>query len=195
MNIALHSAYGLLELLAASWVGGIVSAFIYVLTKHTYLIPRMVKTARFPKFGEFVSWLKCAEPRKFLAAVSDYLACVTLVVMLLSSTFIYNSGRFRIISLLFLLIGFALGTKLLSRPILELTILALFVLKWMTDVFIFPIAWVLKLLKGIAAKLLGRIYERCCIMIVKRYTSYRFSGIKKEARYGLLDEYYKEKIK
>ncbi len=195
MNIALHSAYGLIELLAVSWVGGIVSAFLYVLIKHTSLIPRLAKTARFPKYSEYAACLKCAKNRKFLTAVSDYSACVSLAILLLCATFVCNSGRFRIISVLFLLLGFAFGTKILTIPILKLTILALFCLKWLTDIVTLPLSWVLKVLKGIAGKLLGKLYLRCYKMIIKKYTSYKFSRIKKEARYGLLDEYFKEKIK
>ena len=51
MNIALHSAYGLMELLIAAFVGGTVSAFIFLLIRQIYLIPLVVSAPHFTGGG------------------------------------------------------------------------------------------------------------------------------------------------
>lgn len=195
MNIALHSAYGLMELLIAAFVGGTVSAFIFLLIRQIYLIPLVVSAPHFTGYGKFMACINKAKPRKLLISVSDYIACVTLTVLLLCLTFVYNSGRFRLISVVLLIIGFSLGVTILFRPMLRLTALSMFCLKWLADIVLFPIMWIFRIIKRTATKLIGKLYAICNAIIERKYTSYKFSRIKKEARYGLLDDYCKEKIK
>ena len=78
---------------------------------------------------------------------------------------------------------------------LGLTVFLLFCIKWLADIALFPFTWIFIILKRIAKKAFCKLYNICYSIIAAKYTSYRFSRIKKEARYGLLDDYYKEKIK
>lgn len=194
MNIALHSAYGLFELLIAAFVGGTVSAFVFLLIRQMYLIPHVVTASRFLRYGRFMIGMRNAKPRKLFISVSDFSASLILAALLLCLTFVYNSGRFRLISLVFLIIGFALGVTVFSRPMLGLTVFLLFCVKWLADIALFPFTWIFIILKRIAKKTFCKLYNICYSIIAAKYTSYRISRIKKEARYGLLDDYYKEKI-
>lgn len=195
MNIALHSAYGLFELLFASFVGGTISAFVFLFIRQTYLIPYVVTAPRFSRYGGLVSRIRNARPRKLLISLSDFIASLVLASLLLCLIFIYNSGRFRLISVVFLIIGFAFGVTIMSRPMLRLTALLLFCIKWLVDIVLFPFTWILIILKRIVKKTFYKLYNICYSIIAAKYTSYKFSRIKKEARYGLLDDYYKEKKK
>ena len=194
MNIALHSAYGLFELLIAAFVGGTVSAFVFLLIRQMYLIPHVVTASRFLRYGRFMIGMRNAKPRKLLISVSDFSASLILAVLLLCLTFVYNSGRFRLISLVLLIIGFAFGVTIFSRPMLGLTVFLLFCVKWLADIALFPFTWIFIILKRIVKKTFCKFYNICYSFIAAKYTSYRISRIKKEARFGLLDDYYKEKI-
>lgn len=195
MNIALHSAYDLFELLFASFVGGIVSSFVFLIIRQTNFMSCVVTAPRFTRYGRFMVCIRSVKPRKLLILVSDFIASLVLASLLLCLTFIYNSGRLRLISVVLLIIGFALGVTILSRPLLRLTAFLLFCFKWLADIVLLPFMWILFILKRIVKKTFGKLYSICYSIIAAKCTSYRFSRIKKEARYGLLDDYYKEKIK
>lgn len=195
MNVALHSAFGLVYLLFASLVCGIVLSLIRAFLNSGSSIIAAIVCKRFPTYKAFSVYAKSRKSSFKAIILADFLTCILFASLVLCVSFIFNSGNFRILSVAVMLAGLAIGHMILKGIINELVLLILFVIKWIINIASFPFILVGQRIVKIIIKLLGRIKSRRNNKLIQKYTAFCFEKIEKNAEYGLIDDYYKELIK
>ncbi len=195
MNVALHSAFGPVYLFVASFLFGITLYLVSAFLNSGSLVLSAIACNRFPTFKTFFDRIRSRKMSSGAMIASDYILCLLFASSILCVTFIFNSGNFRILTLVVMLIGFVTGRRILTRMINKIIILILFLIKWIINIALFPFIWVGKRIVKIVIKLLGRIKSRRNNKLIQKYTAFCFEKIEKDAEYGLIDDYYKELLK
>ncbi len=189
MNVVLHSARSIFYLLAANCVWGIITASFCSLIEDTQRLAVALTRKRFITFREYSS----IEINNRVSVIFiDLISCLLSASLMLLTAFIYNSGNFRIVSIPAFIFGFAIGKRVLCRIIKWMINRILFCIKWIFDIAAFPVVWFVTLVVKLLSHIIKRIKNRRRTKILNKYTEYCFSRIKDEAKYGLLDDYYKE---
>ena len=190
MNVVIHSAGRVLALLLTDFAFGAVlySSFV-LLGRLIQLSVAMFK--RIDSFEVFVIYLNRIDSVKSLKLVGDVLFCLSAACGLMISAFFHNSGNFRLLSLPTLVFGVTFGravTLLLDRLLLRV----LFLVKRLADILLSPIRFIVAHVINAISRLIGKTVKRIRRNALKRYTAYCFAKIKDDAKFGLLDDYYKE---
>lgn len=189
MNVVLHSARNIFYLIAANCILGILTASFCVLIED---IERFAVSLTQKKFVSLDAYISVDINSRFSLAFTDLIACLLAASFLLLTTFIYNSGSFRLISIPAFIFGFVFGRKSLSQIIKYLINRIFFSLKWIFDIVVFPITWLTNNVIRLLLFVVKRIKNKHRTRILTKYTAHCFSHIKDEAQYGLIDDYYKE---
>lgn len=189
MNIVFHSAESFAYLLIANCICGVITASIVILISALELFFVNLSGKRFLSFGDYVA---VRTKKNKLRVLPDSVLCVTAAAFMLFTSYIYNSGNFRILGVPSFLVGIAVGKTVLNKTILTVLNYILFCLKWLIDIAAFPIMKSAAFAKRKINALLIYIYRKRKAKIITKYTAYCSSNIKEEAKYGLIDDYYKE---
>ena len=189
MLIIFHSSVSFALLLIANCACGVLTALLLMLIDALYLLIVNLARSRFVAFGDYIT--SNINRIKSLLVV-DLFICVISASFILFNCFIYNSGSFRIIAVPSFLVGLIIGKKLLNKTMQKLLNYVLFGLKWLLDIALFPISMLVSFIACRVHTVYINISKKRRAKIVSKYTAYCLSQLVEEAKYGLIDDYYKE---
>lgn len=196
MNVIVHSVYSLFPLLGAAIFYGLFLSCIYMLLEAITYLPNIIKCGRFPTYRDFRSIVNSKSDTKIILAFIDIIFSIISILLFLCITFLYNSGIYRLLPLLGMFIAFRFGVFINNRLLRKSPqSLLLFLTKWCVSLVLYPFLSMVKILIDIIHRIIEKRRSLRFQKSMKKYTSYRFNRIEKDAAYGLLDEYYKEFIK
>lgn len=190
MNVVIYSARNILALLLTDFAFGAVLHAMFILIGR--LIPLFFSLfKRLDRFEDFVAYFDRIGSGKTIKLLGDIIFCLSAACGLMVSAFLKNSGNFRLLSVPFMIFGLTIGgavCALLDRLILWI----FFWVKRLTDILLSPVRFiVIRVIKAIS-RLFGNMSQRIRKKIIRKYTAYRFARIKDEAKFGFIDDYYKE---
>ena len=189
MNVVLHSARNVFYLLVANCIWGIITASVCSLFDDIERFVFAIVRKRFVSFSDYIGF----DVKKRISVIFiDLMTCLLAASFMLFTAFVYNSGNFRIISIPIFITGFAIGKRVLRRIIQNIVNRILFCLKWILDISSFPIIWLTNSVVKLLSDSIKKRKNKNRTKILTKYTEYCFAHIKDEAKYGLLDDYYKE---
>lgn len=189
MNVVLHSARGIFYLLAANCIFGIITASFCSLIDDIGRFAVVIVRKRFISFNEYIG---LDIKNRVSVIFIDLIICLLAASFMLLTSFVHNSGNFRLVSIPAFILGIALGKSILCRVIKWIFNRMLYCFKWIFDIAAFPILWFITIVIKLLLNTIKRIKISHRTKILTKYTERCFSRIKYEAKYGLLDDYYKE---
>ena len=189
MNIVFHSAQNFAFLLIANCACGVITAVLAILMDVLALLLVNPTSKRFLAFGDYIS---ANQNRNKLPFVSDFVLCVIAAAFILFTCFVYNSGNFRIIAIPAFFVGMSIGRTVLNKTITSVLNYILFCLKWLFDIASFPVFKSVSFLARGIRTVFIIICQKRRTKIISKYTTYCFLHLKDEAKYGLIDDFYKE---
>ncbi len=195
MNIVLYTAYGIFSLQVAAFLTGALSALIMLFLQKIPAFKIIVARDRFPRFHEFSNKIKKIGCQGYFQIFTDCLLCVSIAILLITLTFIYNSGSFRIMTVISMLSGFLVAKRIFYRSVFFCLEIVLYLLKWIYDIFSFPIFRLCAWIKKLVLSVFGEIRKKYVESIISGYSEKQFKNVGEIAKFGFLDEYYKEHFK
>ena len=189
MNVVLHSALSVFYLLVANFAFGVITAAVGLLLNSIQRFVAVTVRNRFITFREYCGLIF----QSYISVIiADLFTCLLAACFMLVTAFIYNSGNFRLVSIPIFIIGFAFGKIALGGIVAGIIDRILFCIKWILDIVAFPVIWFATLCGRLLSKIIKNLRNKYRTKILTKYTKYCFANIKDEAKYGLLDDYYKE---
>lgn len=195
MNVVIHTVFGQIYLHIAAFICGIFLFFVYLFGKNIGWVAIAARSPRFDKFKPFFQRLKHSTPNKAVSFVNDLNICVLAVFLLLSATFILNSGNFRLLTVATLVLGFCIGKVLLAFVSEAIIIAVIYVVKFTWDIVSFPLAWLIGKFKRVVQRLYAMLLKLYRQRRIKSYTEHCIKSADEYAKYGFTDNFYKELIK
>ncbi len=192
MNVAIHSAYGLIYLHIAAFLIGSFTALVFMFGRNFGWISAAIKSPRFEKFGPFRKRLRSSCTNRVILCLNDINACLLGTSLLLSASFVLNSGNFRLFAVATALAGFYCGKYLLSFLLDHAMILPVYFLKLLYDTVSFPICFICKRLYHMGEILYGRLLHSYLQQKIKRHTKRCMRSATSYAEYGFAEKFYKE---
>ena len=195
MTITRHTAADLFLLLFASLICGLIISCVFAVLKASPSALTACKYSRFPKYKYFMAELKDCVNGKISLAFTDAICSLLFAIGLLTVSFVFNSGNFRLSSVAVLLLGFFLCISVFGKLFKNILSNILFVLKWMFGIILFPFDWILKRITLLCSRIYKKISNRQNKRLSEKYTAQRLSTIDKTTEFGLIEKYYKEFLK
>lgn len=189
MDLVLLSSFNVFCLIIANFIFGIITAL---------LIPLIDGINRFAiaivrnRFTDFRDYIKIENKTRGAVIFIDLSLCLFASVAMLAISFICNSGNFRLVSIPAFLLGLVFAGKVLCGFFREIVDLILFGLKWSIDIIAFPIICFVTFFVRLGYNKISEFRNKRRIGMLAKYTDYCFAHIEEEARYGLLNDFYKE---
>ena len=114
MIITYQTVVGFAQLLFFSFITGIVLSTIYC---NAVLVSPICSSIKNASEGckSFINSVRKNKKNHIYIAVSDFLICLLASCTICVLIFIFNSGQFRAISVLFLIVGFFCGKSVLEK--------------------------------------------------------------------------------
>ena len=189
MNVVLHSASAVIVLLVSNCFWGAMIAILGSLIDDIVRFAALLIQKRFISFYEYTSF--CIKSN-ISAVFIDMISCILAACFMLFTSFIYNSGNFRLFSIPAVLLGFFLGKNVLCRVFKCINNWILFCLKWIFDIVSFPLIWMAIFISRYISRTIVKNKKTRRDKFLIKYTKQCFSRIADEAQYGLIDDYYKD---
>ena len=185
MNITLYSHEAFARFILYCILFGVAAGVLYCVNSAVFFVPAFWKCNSINEFRSTLSNISFIRSN-----VLDFLRVLIIAAALLAVSFIANSGRFRIISIPILLLGFRSGTLLFYRLIIKAVLLCFYLIKRVLAIIVFPLKISIRFLFRILKRIIIKIQDSRRAKRIAEYTKNSYNDFEKLKQTGLLEHWY-----